>query len=228
MKKISLLKIFVLLLIVSCSNDNEQEQFDGSQASLEDLFSVEVVQTLEELNFTINEGIDPPNLEGTILISPLILTASNIPQDEIGRIYNDQRYTFFNQNNSENTIDLTGESLSGSTVSSEIEGNGSFISGSGNNFSVFFIVTSERVQNGAMADSAYSISGTITDEGIIDLEFALIMLDNRGNSDQFIANGDGRNFIDQDGLSEFVDPTSKRFKNNSKTSKNSKNIFCIN
>lgn len=45
--------VFLCILFISCSNDDGDTAFDGSEASLEDLFSEEVVQALNDLNFTI-------------------------------------------------------------------------------------------------------------------------------------------------------------------------------
>ncbi len=198
---------FVFLVMASCSNDDEGENaFDGSQSSLENLFSEEVVEALNELNFNVNEGANPPDLEGTFFISQVILTNTNVASDNIGSRFFDQRYFFLNQNNTNNTIDFDGEQLNiDGSLESVLEGTGSFISGAENSFSVFLIVQNENLESGALAEIAYSISGTITPEGITNFEIAIIMLDNMGNpTGEFIENGLGRRFVDSDGFSELV------------------------
>ncbi|MEO0572729.1 MAG: hypothetical protein AAF039_13565 [Bacteroidota bacterium] len=213
-------KFLVLFISIaffsSCSDDEDGENvFDGSTSSLQDLFSDEVVQALNDLNFSINEGTNPPNLEGTFFISQVILTDTNVESDNIGSRFFDQRYTFFDQNNSNNTIDFDGEQLNiDGSLESTLQGTGSFISGSDNSFSIFLVVLDENIESGAQAEIAYSISGTITSEGIANFEVAIIMLDNMGNpTGEFIDNGLGRRFLDSDGFSELLsDPSAIDYK----------------
>ncbi len=208
MKKITLISyVSILLICFSCSSDDDStnDTFAGTETDLEDFFSEEVVDALIALDFTINEGGSPPNLQGTYFASPMILTDTNVPSDVIGSKFVDLQFTFFGQENSENTIDFEGETLSGSTVIERLSGiDSSFISGEGNDFSVFSIITGEIVNTGAVADVAYAISGTISNDGILDFEIAILILDDRGDPTNsiFLQNGQGRKFIDQDGMSE--------------------------
>ena len=217
MKKITVfLFAITALTYTSCSKNDDEDAFDGSQASLEDLFSQEVVEALNELEFKINQGVNPPNLEGTFYVSPFILTNSNVPQDNIGSRFADQRYTFLNQDNETNTIDFEGVQINNGLEFSELDGRGSFISGSGNSFSIFLVVEQERTESGTITQSAFAISGSISNEGIVEFEQSLIMLDNFGDPlNEYIENGQGRRFIDEDQLAEIVS-------NNTTTSKLSK------
>lgn len=199
-------KLFILLMVVvfaACQNDDGPPAFEGSQADLTDLFNEEVVEALTTLNFTINQGNNPPNLEGTFLMTPLISTDSNVPGDAIGAQFFDQRYTFLNQNNSTNTIDFMGQQLEpDGRVQSVLNGDGSFISGTDNAFSIFLTITNEDLDTGGRASVAYCISGTIMEDGIRDIELAIIVLDDFGDEfNQFIEIGQGRRFIDTDGFS---------------------------
>ena len=183
---------------------------------MEDLFSEEVVQALNDLQFNINEGTDPPGLEGTYFVSELILIASNREGDEIGTRFLDQEYTFFNQNFEDNTIDFDGEQKFGpeGEPTSFLDGSGSFISGKGNRFSIFLLVDQERADTGSRSQNAFAMSGEITTDGIVDFEQTSIMLDNFGNPyNEYIENGEGRRFIDQDGFSELITNTVSKLKN---------------
>jgi len=196
------------LFIFSCSSTDESEDiFQGSEADLTDLFSEDVITILEELDFTINEGANPPNLEGTFFATPYILIESNRPSDNIGTRFYDQEYTFLNQNFEDNSIDFIGEQKSDrdGEVRSILNGEGSFISGDGNRFSIFLLVEQERIDSGSRSQTAFAISGEITTAGIVDFEQTLIMLDNFGNPfNEYIENGQGRRFVDDDGLSELI------------------------
>lgn len=220
------LLLLLIVLSIGCNKEDEDQRFDGSAASLEDLFSEEVVQALEDLNFTVNQGVNPPSLEGTFFISPVILTDTNVETDVIGARFFDQRYTFFNQDNGQNTIDFDGVQLTLSgVVASELEGTGSFISGNDDSFSIFLVVDNENVSSGAMAQIAYAITGAITTSGIVNFEIAIIMLDNMGNpTAEFIENGKGRRFIDEDGLSDIENNLENT---SNKSAYKAKNIFNI-
>ncbi len=210
MKK-QLLSYCIIVLLFSCSSDDDENNaFDGSRSSLEDLFSEEVVETLNELNFTINTGTNPPNLEGTFFVTRFILTDSNRPEDQIGNRFLDQEYTFLNQNFEDNTIDFEGEQKNGidGEATSFLDGTGSFISGDDNRFSIFLLVDQVRVNSGSRSQNAFAISGEITESGIINFEQSFIMLDNFGNPfNEYIENGQGRRFIDEDRFSEKITET---------------------
>ena len=202
-----ILFVLPLLICFSCSSDDEaaKDAFAGTETDLTNFFSEEVVDALIDLDFTINEGGNPPNLQGTYFASPMILTDTNVPSDIIGSEFVDLQFTFFGQKNSDNTIDFEGETLFGSTVVERLSGiDSSFISGEGNDFSVFSIITGEIVNTGTVADVAYAISGTISNDGILDFEIAILILDDRGDPTNsiFLQNGQGRKFVDQDGISE--------------------------
>ncbi|WP_394973186.1 hypothetical protein [uncultured Croceitalea sp.] len=208
MKKILLL--LSLFSIISCSNDDEQEAtFQGTEQEITQIFNEEVFETLRMLQFTINQGAEPPNLEGMFFASPFILTDTNIPEDQVGTRTSDFRFEFSNQDNATNTIDFSGASINFilNEVRETFSGAGSsFISGNNNDFSVFSIIEGQNEATGSILDLAYVLSGIISDEGILSLELAIIILDDRGDSfDIFIENGQGRKFIDEDGLSEAID-----------------------
>ena len=206
MKKI-ITNISVLsFLILSCcsSGGDDNDIFQGSERDLTEFFSDEVVQTLNELQFTVNQGSNPPNLEGMFFASPLILSATNVPSDAVGTRFIDFRFEFSNQDNATNTINFNAESLLVNIVIESFFGDGSsFISGSNDSFSVFSVIEAEVSSSEEFVDLAYILSGNTSEEGVLNLEFAIVMLDNRGNpSGLLIENGQGRSFVDEDGLSE--------------------------
>lgn len=212
MKKISqCLLVASFLFVFSCSEDDGNQAFQASEQELRDFFSDEVVEALEEVNFVINSGANPPSLEGVYFASPNRLTDSNIPNDGIGEEFPDLRIAFSNQDNDSNEIDFNGTSLEGGDPIESFFGAGSsFISGSENAFSVFSIIEGENLDTNARVEIAYAISGEITNDAIRDFEIAIIMLDDRGDPfNQFIENGQGRRLVDDDGTSERTQLTNK-------------------
>lgn len=117
----------------------------------------------------IYDGVDPPNIEGTYYINPQILIGSSLSYDQIGTQYNSQHQKFSNQDMTKNTIDMVRVADGENDWS---KGNGAFISGSGNNFTVYFDLTGES--RGIPFREAYIISGTKTDTGIRNITFGFV------------------------------------------------------
>lgn len=217
MKIKSSIKVFAivtLLAFASCSKDNSDDsKFNGSIASIEDFYNPELVKALDSLGFIINTGNKPPLMEGIYLAAPVILQASSVLGDNLGSKFFDYEITFSNQDNGNLTIDFLGDQ------GIEIDnGSGSFISGEGNSFSIFLITTTEI--STYLADSAISLSGTIVEDGIEDLQIAYLMLDNRENEGGvFIPNNTGRVLFDSDNFSEKIQSNTGKTLKKSKENK---------
>ena len=149
----------------------------------------------------IYDGILPPVVEGTYIVEPM--TAVFCEDYESGFGYapgTEMTYPhyleFSNQNRLRNTIDMRG--VEGTSTQS---GEGSFISGSGNNFTIFFNTTGQSY--GVDVKTALVISGTKTDLGIADLYYAFVMVEKGDDPDHEVMDeGIFRVFNDGDGLSE--------------------------
>jgi hypothetical protein len=206
--------LFVLLALTlsftSCSKDDDGDdsEFDGSIDAIENFYTPELLDALNDLGFVINTGNNPPIMDGTYLTNPNLLENSNIPNDNIGSTYVDLQLKFFNQNNQNLTLEFEG--LENTTVIESVQ---SFISGSGDDFSVFLKVESTR--GGHTCIVAYAFTGTLTEEGLINYQNALVMLDDKGDPlNDLIENNTGRLFIDGDGLCTDITPDSRIFISN--------------
>jgi hypothetical protein len=200
MKKILELSLALglMLTMTYCSEDygDYGESSRDLSQDIKNIVSDDILNTIEKLGMTIYEGKNPPDITGIFLEEPHTLKASNQENDEIGHVYNAWKFKLFNQNNQNLTISL--EYKSGDTTGSSTT---SFISGSGDNFSVFLKVISNK--DGYTADMVRIISGKISDSGIVNCHIALFMVDDKGDpSDSFISNGTGRILYDSDGLAE--------------------------
>tara|TARA_R110000868_G_scaffold189493_1_gene432484 strand:- start:458 stop:1129 length:672 start_codon:yes stop_codon:yes gene_type:complete len=219
--KITSFYLCSLLVFSACKKDKETEEiaeFDGSIRAIEEFFSADLVQALEEFGFIINEGSSPPNIEGAYFLSPFEIAGSTVEGDEIGDLFSDYTASIKNQDNENLTVDFSGDG--GGQIDN---GFGSFISGNGNNFNLFLKLTS-KVGNYS-ADTAYAISGNITNEGIENVQVAILMLDDKGDIEGvYIENNTGRLFKDSDNFSERISTTSK----NSYRSNNKKLILSSN
>lgn len=183
-------------LFVGCSKDDDGDQvnFDGSTNAIVEFVGSDIYDELINLGMEIHSGDNPPNIEGKYLMAPTILENSNVPTDIIGLQFNDLLLEFSNQKGLE--ITFTGVEAKANSV-----GKGSFISGSGDHFSVFLDIINKRDMDPKEMEEIYVFSGRIAPEGIYDLQLSLFMVENNGNANT-IENGQGRLFIDEDGLSE--------------------------
>lgn len=213
-KLIYLLVTLVLTILItpSCEKEGEEDRSVGFSEDIENFVPDSTIQLLRDLGMVIHEGKEPPIIEGKFYMSPMLMDSSNVPNEsyERGDRFVDYRLHFFNQNNDELSIMLDTEGLSTSsgdtTVISSSYGNGGFLSGYGNEFSVFIIAEGETYLNNnqdtARNRSLSLYSGEITALGIKNLKSAVLMLDDYGDEyNRYISINTGRLFYDGDSLS---------------------------
>ena len=131
-------------------------------------------------------------------MSPEILIGSSRSNDLVGKEYSDEYQNFSNQDMVNNTIDMVRVQGGGSEWA---KGSGAFISGIGNNFTIYFNLEGES--SGISYKSAYVLSGTKTPEGIKNLTCGFVMTDKGYDPEEKLVEvGTFRFFTDQDGMSE--------------------------
>lgn len=197
--KFSILLV-ALTLFVSCNKDDNSDDMDDEvdiQQLVENFVTPELLQSLRDLGFNFNDGQDTPNISGIFAFNPVVLQATNIPSDfPIGSTFFDLEMNFSNLNPETRTFDFV--LTENNNVTGETQA--SFYSGNGNEFTAY--VRSLFSSNGDQAILLYAITGTIEEEGITNATYALIMLDNMGNSSTYIENGQGRLFRDDTGTAD--------------------------
>ena len=155
----------------------------------------------------IYEGNNPPAVEGVFLIDPAEIVYDTTNNYNAG----DQGFTpiylkFSNQSITQNTIDYEEKDVNNAgKIVSESSGPGAFISGEGDNFSVFF--STSGVSHRDTYDISYKtslvISGTKTSSGIKDIRYAFVMVDKKNDKEHDIMDvGEFRVFKDTDGLAK--------------------------
>jgi hypothetical protein len=199
--KNSLHIIAILFLSVGLSFNSckKAETTTGLSDDIQNLVPDSLLQTIIDMGMPINEGTTPPNIENIYQASPFELVSSNRAGDSPGKLFSDFNIQFSDQNNSDLTVKVD-------YVNGPESGNGlgSFVSGSGNSFSVFVKV--ESYISGEKADLLQIISGTTTKSGIKDFYYSIFMLNNYGNPGGiWIENGEGRIIFDSDGDSPIVE-----------------------
>lgn len=174
---------------------------NGLTPDINNLVPQDILDEIINLGMPINNGANPPQINNSYLVSPLVLVGSNISSDVIGRKYADYYFKLSNQNNNDLTVDL--DFKQASTTGS---GLGSFIVGTNNKFSVFSELT---IINSTYNDKAKGVlvySGEFSNDGIKDLMHAIFMVDDYGDpNNHYIEIGTGRVFHDSDKFSEEID-----------------------
>ena len=203
-----LVLLATVLILFSCKKEEEEDLSTGFSDDIENFVPDSTIQALRDLGMAINEGKEPPMLEGTYLASPYVMVSSNVPNEsyDIGERFVDYKHYLKNQNNETLTIEMDREGInyySGALISKST-GNGAFISGYNDDFTAFIILEGERYLS--EGDTSYSltlhvISGTIAQEGIQEFQSALLMLDDYGDEfDHYIPVNTGRVFHDEDSI----------------------------
>lgn len=194
---------------ISCSSDddstdmNSDEFTNGILNAIVEIMGQENIDMVEnDLEMIIHRGENPPNIDDiTVLFSPVILMATNVPSDFTfpGQTFDDAYIRLHNYNSENYTIRFD----RGQDIDPEPHfGEGSYIIGEGNNFTVFGPQESTYPEGTVLSMNVFS--GTLTEDGIANAYYALIMLDNAGNPG-LIPNDTGRSFEDGDQFSEFTE-----------------------
>lgn len=144
----------------------------------------------------VYDGVNPPNVEGTYYIDPFVAVYCEDQGFDPGYQFASIYIQFMNQT-AYNTLDYREVSTSGRSQSSGI---GVFISGEGDNFTVYFDTVGTAYD--IYTKEALIISGTKTPQGIKNLYYALVMVEKGPDPNHLLMDeGVFRVGKDQDGLS---------------------------
>ncbi len=192
----SILAILVLSIGVSTSScKKEQSAAEIQTKRISDIIPQKYLDSLIRLGVTIHEGTTPPIVNGIYIANPTVLLASTVAGDIIGNTFADVEVKLTDQNNSTFGITLFGKKLLGDNDTSIVTA----ISGSGNNFTVYGKVKASA-NSSNYAIFAIIISGTLSADGIINYQDALINIDNSNGGSLFIPEGTGRLIKDGNNL----------------------------
>lgn len=189
-----------------CLGDMEQFKTGKlERESIDQIIPDDIRKTMEPY-ITIYDGNNPPNIEGIYVIDPMEvvydMTGNYQPgEKQFAMVY----FEISNQNTTTNTLDYREQEVINGVVGSESKGEGAFISGEGNNFSVYFNTTGVTHLDTYDVTSTHAlvISGTKTNDGIRDLRYSFVMVDKGDDPEEMIINkGDFRVFKDGDNWAE--------------------------
>lgn len=191
---IVILAVLSMGFVFSCSS----EEIRNLPQEVKDMLNVNQLQTLEEHGLIINEGINPPDIQGVYFSNYNYCTYDSTELFE-GFTFDNYFWRFYDQSEDNVKLDYTAQN-----VLDEATGAGAFISGDGELFSVF--VELVGVNFGVDYTTVMIISGRIGPNGIHDFMFGFILTDKdtTADPDDFIMMPiDGHRIVEEyDGLAD--------------------------
>lgn len=200
---IAMLLVGAILNFSACGDDNESSLDKEEQTKYDEFVTLEMDAALKTLQMPIHRGINPPNIEGFFRMDGKFLATTNPAETGyLGSFIADMKIKFYDQNGLK--VSLLGYEVTRGTDNNEHthKGDGTFISGEGDYFSVFF--EQYAIYPGDKRPTTLAVmSGKIerTSDGkiarIVNFRYAFLMKDNDGAAG-VIANGQGRMIGDDD------------------------------
>jgi hypothetical protein len=162
------------LLFSACkkSEDDVTPAGDTFPTPIQSMITQSMVDSLRAAGANVYSGTAPAIVNGIYYMHPDSCTYDNSPGNFAGTIFADYKFRFTNQDNSSFVINVeqkntsNGGSLSPTPASS-------YISGSGNNFSVFVLRTVSP--SGVPVQQFNVLSGTLTAGGVQNLKNTLYL-----------------------------------------------------
>lgn len=148
----------------------------------------------------IYDGDTPPNIEGCYLISTHVLDNSTLPYDYPGDTFTDMYIRFSNQDMINNTVNYESLQFGGEGTAYDYSLD-SYVTGSGNNFTVFFNTYGYYDDGVTTYKMGYAFSGTVSENGIVNLYDGFYMQDKNDPNNLLVPVGTIRVFKDSDGMS---------------------------
>jgi hypothetical protein len=195
----------VLVLAVatsSCKKDKADLPLGTNLAEeIKKFVSQETLDSLRSLGVVINEGTNPPTIDGIFNFDPVKCIRDNSNFNKVGVIFNRQRYKFSNLNPVSKEIIVLTKDLILNEVLTSTE---AFVSGSGNKFSIF--INSTGPQYGIPTKVLQVISGELTGLDIANLTYVYYISEKGPDPDKKLINAKtGRVFEDTDKISKRTD-----------------------
>jgi len=185
---------FCLLGLGGCKK-NEVDPTKGFSDKIQSIISQDDIARLRTRGMVINEGSQPPTIEGIYISSPHELVSPYDATDtyKVGDSFNDLILRFTDQNSSEKTakVDIKNGGATGTGV-------GGFLAGNGNNFTFFAEI--DLKSGTATAKQVRIFSGEMTPDGIKNFYTTLLVTSKVDPNNELIPVGASRIIKDGNGL----------------------------
>lgn len=192
------------LLAISCSKSEnsveKQVKTSGFNipAEAKAIIPEELIGKIAANGMTINEGTNPPNIEGIFAtgILKMIYTSLNYDTFPIGKEIESYRFRFYEQRGTKIKTDYINEDI---LANDQATGRGTIISGNGNKFTAYLDMDITDIEIKTRDVSV--LSGEITPEGIRNFQYAFLKMEKTGDfSERMVPVGTIRIWISKDKL----------------------------
>ena len=148
---------------------------------------------------TINEGTNPPNIQGIFATGVLEMIYTSLGEDDsysVGKEIPSYRYKFYDQRGSKIKTDYINENI---IANDQATGRGTIISGNGNKFTAYLDMDITDIEIKTRDVSV--LSGEITPEGIKNFQYGFLKMEKTGDfSERMVPVGTIRIWISKDKL----------------------------
>lgn len=158
------------------SKDDSTSAGDTFPTPIQSMITQSMVDSLRAAGANIYSGTAPATVNGIYFMHPDSCTFDNSPGNFTGTLFADYKFRFTNQDNS--TFNITVEQKNTSNGNLSPTPLTSYISGSGNNFSIFVLRTASPL--GVSVQQFNVLSGTLTAGGVQNLK-NILYLRNKGS-----------------------------------------------
>ncbi len=171
--------VCVLFVMVSCSKSdkNEPKRFDiPSEAKA--IISEDFIAKMAANGMTINEGTNPPNIEGIFATGVLQMIYTSLEKDfPIGEEIESYRFKFYDQVGTRVKTDYVNEAF---INEEQATGRGTIISGNGNKFTAYLDMN--IIDSGIKTRDVSVLSGEITPNGIKNFQYGFLKIEKIGDT----------------------------------------------
>jgi hypothetical protein len=174
-----------VVIFASCkkSSTSTPLKIDTLPTPISNIVSQSMIDSLKAAGATVYEGTTPPTLNGIFLMHPDSCIYDNSPGQFKGQLFDDYKFDFTDQNNTLFTISVAQKDMASGTLSAPPVL--TYISGSGNNFSVFLYRTSSPT--GISIEQFNVLSGTLISTGIQGFQNTYYLRKKTGDPNNTIA-----------------------------------------
>ena len=192
------------LLAISCSKSEnsveKQVKTSGFNipAEAKAIIPEEFIGNMAANGMTINEGTNPPNIQGIFAtgILKMIYTSLNYDTFPIGKEIESYRFKFYEQRGTKIKTDYINEDI---LANDQATGRGTIISGNGNKFTAYLDMDITDIEIKTRDVSV--LSGEITPEGIKNFQYGFLKMEKTGDfSERMVPVGTIRIWISKDKL----------------------------
>ena len=194
--------VCALFVMVSCSKSEDNAGNNNKNlnipAEAKAIIPEELIGKMKANGMTINEGMNPPNIQGIFATGDLKMTYTSLGDDDgysVGQEIPSYRYKFYDQKGTKVKTDYINEWI---TSTERATGRGTIISGEGNKFTAYLDV---NITNGEVKSRDVSVlSGEITPEGIRNIQMGLCIVEKDDPKGELIPVGGIRVFNNESSL----------------------------